>query len=224
MPAVRPILFRVIFRSRYPLFGIMLFRPCRAERDELGRLARLHPHEHRALAVLLRLAQDACARRPACATFLPATSRMTSPVLKPCSEAMPLGSTSVTTTPSEPLPATWPAGASVRPSRGTSVPDGLGGVRRAAARLALLRQLAEGEGDGLLLALAPHGQLDRGAGRHARRSAWRARLASFTGVPLTAVITSPARMPALAAGPFACGSETSAPCSPSGRGCRRCRR
>src|SRR6516162_1943317 len=44
------------------------------------------------------------------ATFLPPTSRMTSPVLTPWSEAIPLGSTSVTTTPSEPLPATWPAG------------------------------------------------------------------------------------------------------------------
>src|SRR5215471_21865364 len=44
-------------------------------------------------------------------TFFPPTSRITSPVLKPCSEASPLGSTSVTTTPSEPLPATCPAGA-----------------------------------------------------------------------------------------------------------------
>src|SRR5262245_33963921 len=58
------------------------------------------------------------------ATFLPPTSRMTSPVLTPWSEAIPLGSTSVTTTPSEPLPATWPAGTTVRPSRGTSVPSG----------------------------------------------------------------------------------------------------
>ena len=37
-------------------------------------------------------------------------------------------------------------------------------------------------------------------------------LASFTALPLTAVMTSPAMMPALAAGPFSCGSETSAPC------------
>src|SRR5262245_21817639 len=58
------------------------------------------------------------------ATFLPPTSRMTSPVLTPWSEPIPLGSTSVTTTPSEPLPATWPAGTTVRPRRGTSVPSG----------------------------------------------------------------------------------------------------
>jgi hypothetical protein len=36
-------------------------------------------------------------------------------------------------------------------------------------------------------------------------------LASLTGAPLTLVITSPARMPALAAGPLSCGSETIAP-------------
>ena len=35
--------------------------------------------------------------------------------------------------------------------------------------------------------------------------------ASLTVSPLTAVITSPDSMPALAAGPFACGSATSAP-------------
>jgi hypothetical protein len=39
-------------------------------------------------------------------------------------------------------------------------------------------------------------------------------LASLTGLPLTAVMTSPAMMPALVAGPSACGSATSAPCGP----------
>ena len=36
-------------------------------------------------------------------------------------------------------------------------------------------------------------------------------LASLTGSPFTAVMTSPDWMPALAAGPLACGSATSAP-------------
>src|SRR5665647_2577048 len=59
---------------------------------------------------------------PALATLLPATSRITSPSLKPRSAAALFGSTSVTTTPSLPAPATLLAGATVRPSFGTSVP------------------------------------------------------------------------------------------------------
>src|ERR1700726_1688147 len=56
------------------------------------------------------------------ATLFPATSRITSPSLKPRSAAALCGSTSVTTTPSLPAPATELAGASVKPSFGTSVP------------------------------------------------------------------------------------------------------
>src|ERR1043166_8828577 len=55
-------------------------------------------------------------------TGLPATSRMTSPDLKPWLAAGPSGSTEVTTTPSLPAPATPPEGAKVSPRRGSSVP------------------------------------------------------------------------------------------------------
>src|SRR5262245_20147421 len=85
-------------------------------------------------------------------TFFPPTSRMMSPALKPCSDASPLGSTSVTTTPSELLPATCPAGARyVGASRG--------GLRHRGARFPLLRQFTDRERDALLLTLAPHGKL-----------------------------------------------------------------
>ena len=47
-----------------------------------------------------------CGPRTASTTLLPATSRMTSPVLKPRSAAGPSASTSVTTTPLPSLPAT----------------------------------------------------------------------------------------------------------------------
>src|SRR5215211_7582351 len=56
-------------------------------------------------------------------TALPATSRITSPVLKPRSAAGPSGSTAVTTTPLPPLPATEPAGANVRPRWLSERPD-----------------------------------------------------------------------------------------------------
>src|SRR3954467_2074258 len=56
------------------------------------------------------------------ATVLQATSRITSPSLKPRSAAGLLGAPPVTTTPSLPAPATLLAGAIVRPSFGTSVP------------------------------------------------------------------------------------------------------
>src|SRR5882672_4474816 len=48
-------------------------------------------------------------------TTLPATSRITSPVLKPWAAAAPSGSTLVTTTPWLPEPPTLDAGASERP-------------------------------------------------------------------------------------------------------------
>src|SRR5262249_10582936 len=55
-------------------------------------------------------------------TDLPATSRITSPVEKPWSAAIPVESTPVTATPSAPAPATRAAGARVRPSLPISVP------------------------------------------------------------------------------------------------------
>src|SRR5262249_12081029 len=55
-------------------------------------------------------------------TVVPPTSRITSPVLKPRSAAGPSGSTCVTTTPCPDAPATCLAGASERPSLGTSAP------------------------------------------------------------------------------------------------------
>src|ERR1700675_760138 len=70
----------------------------------------------------VRAALIASRTSPALVTFLPATSRITSPSLKPRSAAALFGSTSVTTTPSLPAPATLLAGATVRPSFGTSVP------------------------------------------------------------------------------------------------------
>src|SRR3984885_994560 len=69
-----------------------------------------------------RAALIASRTSPALATVFPATSRMTSPSLKPRSAAALFGSTSVTTTPSLPAPATLLAGATVIPSFGTSVP------------------------------------------------------------------------------------------------------
>ena len=54
-------------------------------------------------------------------TALPLTSRIMSPVWKPCSAAGPFGSTPVTTTPLPAAPATSVAGARVRPRRGTPV-------------------------------------------------------------------------------------------------------
>src|SRR5499427_3777495 len=145
-------------------------------------------------------------------TFFPPTSRMTSPVLKPCSEASPLGSTSVTTTPSEPLPATCPAGASIRPSFGTSVPVGpeSGMVARASRSFGNSPSVSE------MLFSSPLRQTvsftlepDAIAPICLARSR-----ASLTALPLTAVITSPERTPAFAAGLPACGSVTSAPSVP----------
>src|SRR5215831_14502943 len=72
----------------------------------------------------LRASASAVRTSAGVATALPPTSRITSPVLKPRSAAGPSASTSVTTTPLLPLPATFPAGARVRP-RCVSVPDGL---------------------------------------------------------------------------------------------------
>src|SRR5262249_42078815 len=71
-----------------------------------------------------RAALIASRTSPAVPTLLPPTSRITSPSLKPRSAAALFGSTSVTTTPSLPAPATEFAGATVRPSLGTSVPRG----------------------------------------------------------------------------------------------------
>src|SRR5664279_4497140 len=70
----------------------------------------------------VRAAFIASRTSPTLVTLFPATSRITSPSLKPRSAAALLGSTSVTTTPSFPAPATLLAGATVRPSLGTSVP------------------------------------------------------------------------------------------------------
>ena len=137
---------------------------------------------------------------------------MTSPVLSPCSEASPLGSTSVTTKPSEPLPATCTAGASIKPSFGASVPVGpdSGMVVRASRSFGNSPSVSE------MLFSSPS--------RHtvsftlepeviAPICLARSR-ASLTAVLLTAVITSPERTPALAAGLPACGSVTSAPSVP----------
>src|SRR5258708_25660362 len=73
----------------------------------------------------VRAASIASRTSPALVTFLPATSRITSPSLKPRSAAALFGSTSVTTTPSLPAPATLLAGATVRPSFRTSGPRGV---------------------------------------------------------------------------------------------------
>ena len=62
-------------------------------RDELRALARLHADQHGALAVLLRIADRDCGYRRVEQPCVPPTSRMTSPALKPCSAAMPSGST-----------------------------------------------------------------------------------------------------------------------------------
>ena len=142
--------------------------------DKPCRFFRFQPHQHRALAVLLGLDHGVAHVGRAWLTFLPATSRMTSPVLKPCSEASPLGSTSVTTTPSVPLPATCPAGASIRPSFGTSCRV-QGDSEPPSARLPLFRQLAEREREALLFALAPHAELRRRCRAPWRRSGARGR-------------------------------------------------
>src|SRR5512140_1289230 len=70
----------------------------------------------------VRAALTASRTSPALETLFPATSRITSPSLNPRSAAALFGSTSVMTTPSLPAPATLLAGATVRPSFGTSVP------------------------------------------------------------------------------------------------------
>src|SRR5262249_5673574 len=145
-------------------------------------------------------------------TFFPPTSRMTSPVLKPCSEASPLGSTSVTTTPSEPLPATCPAGASIRPRCGPSAPLGpeSGMVARASRSFGNSPSVSEM----LFFSLLRHTvSLTLEPESIAPICLARSR-ASLTAWPLTAVMTSPERMPALAAGLSACGSVTSAPSVP----------
>src|SRR5262249_3611330 len=145
------------------------------------------------------------------ATFLPPTSRMTSPVLTPWSEAIPLGSTSVTTTPSEPLPATWPAGTTVRPRRRTSVPSAREEWGLVAAGPAGGSGVRPRGRERFFSALLRHTVSFGGAPGAMPPICLARSLASLTGVPLTAVITSPAMIPALAAGPFACGSATSAP-------------
>ena len=112
------------------------------------------------------------APRPGSSTVLPPTSRMTSPVLKPCSAADAIR---VDVGDHHTLVAGAghrPAGASVRPRRGTSVPDGC--VVRSLPRLRLLDFgiSPSVSDDGLVLALAPDGQLDRRARGQTRRSAW----------------------------------------------------
>ena len=131
------------------------------------------------------------------ATFLPPTSRMTSPVLKPCSEATPSGSTLVTTTPSVPLPATC-AGRSEREAEPRHVACRrqaccVGAAARARAASAIRRASARSS--------SPRPCATRSASPSRRAPCAPICLArsraSLTGLPLTAVITSPARMPAL---------------------------
>ena len=114
----------------------------------------------------VRAALMASRTSPALATLLPATSRMTSPSLKPRSAAALFGSTSVTTTPSLPAPATLLAGATVRPAsahrcRGFAA---LVAVVVVGLGLQRVRQLAEREVDDLVLALVQHVELHGAAG------------------------------------------------------------
>ena len=165
----------------------------RAERDEPRLLARLHPHQHGALALGAGSLSARCARRPGLATVLPRDLEDHVAGLEAWSAAIPLGSTSVTTTPSPPLPATWPAGARVRPSRGTSVAPGLSPSLSSRARASRwLRQFAE-----------RHVTVFSSRPCAARRASPSCRApcapiflarsrASLTGSPLTEVMTSPA--------------------------------
>src|SRR5256714_958190 len=166
-----------------------------------NRIVRLPPE--RASAKALRTSSGL-------ATRLPAISRITSPVRKPCVAAGPSGSTCVTTTPSLPAPATLPAGASERPRRGTSVPllSFPSGVARAwrcsrgSSPSVTLRVFSAPLLTTPSLTLEPGGRLEIFLARS------RASLISW---PFTEVITSPDWMPAFTAGPSACGSATSAP-------------
>src|SRR5450631_3659558 len=143
-------------------------------------------------------------------TDLPATSRITSPVEKPRSAATPEESTPVTTTPSLPAPATRAAGASVRPSLPISLlPLSAGALASARA------SLAAGISPSVKVSvfsepLCRTASLTEAFGGMAPIFLARSR-ASLTGLPSTAVMTSPASMPAFLAGLSACGSATSAP-------------
>src|SRR3979409_452186 len=155
----------------------------------------------------VRAALIASRTSPALVTLFPATSRITSPSLKPRSAAALFGSISVTTTPSLPAPATLLAGASVRPSFGTSVP-------LVAPPLSLLSvsALASTEFGNwprvrvMTLSWPLWSTLSFTALPGARPPMVRASSrASLTVSPLTAALTSPASVPGSAGGPLAWG-------------------
>ena len=98
------------------------------------------------------------------ATFLPPTSRMTSPVFMPCSEAMPSGSTLVIDD-AVGTAALHLTGGSDRQAEPRHVGAGRIGLGLSDPGLALVRQFAERERDGLVLALAPDRELHRSARR-----------------------------------------------------------
>src|SRR5262245_43817759 len=104
------------------------------------------------------------------------------------------------------------AGRRERQAEARRVASGAVAFLGAGAGLALLRQLAEGDRQRLRLALAQQRELGGGARRHCADLLGEI-AASLTASPFTDVITSPATMPALAAGLSACGSAMSAPSS-----------
>ena len=88
--------------------------------DELHCVVGSNSHKHGVLAILLGVTDGFTHIR--CGSNLsPADFKDDVAALSPCSEASPSGSTSVTTTPSEPLPAISPAGASDMPSFASSL-------------------------------------------------------------------------------------------------------
>src|SRR3954470_8730815 len=162
----------------------------------------------------LRLPDDfACASSertsPILATALPPTLRMTSPVWMPRCAAGPCGSTSVTTTPFWPAPCTSPAGARLRPRRGGMPASGCDLPSSALA----CRSFGNSPSASVTVLLSPLWTTSSFTDVPGARVAMvRARSReSLIAVPLTAVMTSPASMPAFAAGLPSCGLSTIAP-------------
>ena len=186
-------------------------RRCRAEARRTASLRPTSPASAPCACRPCWASRAHCAHRRASATFLPADLEDDVADLEAMLGSEPVGVDIGDDHAFAPLPAT--AGGREREAEPRHVgvparwrvfgcrarwPRAGSAIRRASAR-------------GLLLALAPDGQLHRRASG-AMAPIWLARSrASLTGVPLTAVITSPAWMPALAAGLSACGSATSAP-------------
>src|SRR3954471_8725480 len=134
--------------------------------QELRSFARLHAHQHRALAVLLRVADhraDLCSRSHLLAADLEDHVAGLEAVLGREAVGIHIGDDHAILAAAGHVARRSEREAEAR-NRGAGATVAL---VRGGASLALVRQLAEREVDGLLCALLQDGQLDRGAGRHA---------------------------------------------------------